>query len=282
MISRAEAVAIPHDARRALQEDLADIGDITSDTLFDEQSFGRARLLAREPLVLCGLPWAEEIFRQLDPEVRFTALAADGDLLSDGDNAVTLEGRLRPLLAGERTALNFLMRMSGVATVTAAAVREVSGTGCRILDTRKTIPGWRLRDKYAVRIGGADNHRTGLYDAAMIKDTHLAAIGDLAEAVHRLRESGIPADRITAEVRTAGQLDSAITAGAGRALLDNMDLPLLQECVRLGKGRIVLEASGGLRPGSLREVAETGVDCMSLGWLTHSAKAADLSMEMDR
>ncbi len=281
VISRAEAAAIPCDARRALEEDLADIGDITSDTLFDRQRSGRARLLARESMVLCGLAWAEEVFRQFDPEVRFSSQAADGDSLIDGDVAVILEGRLRSLLAGERTALNFLMRMSGVASVTAAAVREVAGTGCIILDTRKTLPGWRLRDKYAVRTGGAANHRMGLYDAAMIKDTHLAAIGDLAEAVRRLRDHGIAADRITAEVRTTEQLESAIAAGAGRALLDNMDLDLLAACVRRGKGRIVLEASGGLRPGSLRNVADTGVDCMSLGWLTHSAPAADLSMEMD-
>jgi nicotinate-nucleotide pyrophosphorylase (carboxylating) len=173
------------------------------------------------------------------------------------------------------------MRMSGIATAARAAAEEIAGTPARILDTRKTAPGLRRLDKYAVAVGGATNHRMGLYDAAMIKDTHLAVSASIGEAVADVLARDVPAEQITVEVQTLAELEEAIQAGAGRALLDNMDLETMREAVRRGASRIVLEASGGLRPGNLREVAETGVDYLSLGWLTHSAPAADLAMEME-
>jgi nicotinate-nucleotide pyrophosphorylase (carboxylating) len=170
--------------------------------------------------------------------------------------------------------------MSGIATATRAAVAEVEGTGVVILDTRKTAPGLRALDKHAVAAGGGTNHRHALYDAAMIKDTHLAVVESLAAAIRDCLAAGLPASSITAEVRTEAELAEAIAAGAGRALLDNMSLASLSACVRAAKGRIILEASGGLRPGGLRAVAETGVDCISLGYLTHSVRAADLAMDL--
>ena len=193
----------------------------------------------------------------------------------------SIEGRWRSILRGERTALNFLTRMCGIATATREAVTEIEGSGARILDTRKTAPGLRLFDKYAVSCGGGTNHRMGLHDAVMIKDTHLGRGGSVEEAVRRALDQGHPAERITAEVRDREQLEQAIRAGAGRALLDNMDLEQMRDAVEIAAGRIVLEASGGLRPGRLRPVAETGVDYLSLGWLTHSAPAADLAMELE-
>ena len=173
------------------------------------------------------------------------------------------------------------MRMSGIASAAAAAVAEVRGSGCRILDTRKTAPGLRHLDKYAVACGGATNHRMGLHDAVMIKDTHLGTGCSVLQAVALARERGQPRKSITVEVRSLAMLEQAIEAGAGRALLDNMELDAMRQAVDLGRGRIVLEASGGLRPGALREVAATGVDCISLGWLTHSAPAANLAMELE-
>jgi nicotinate-nucleotide pyrophosphorylase (carboxylating) len=264
----------------ALAEDLGTLGDITTTAVVPEERLARASFVAREPMVLAGLMAAAEVYRQLDPGVSFSAAAADGDRVAPGAVVAMADGPARALLAGERTALNYLQRMSGIATAAAAAVEEVAGTGAAVLDTRKTAPGLRALDKYAVAAGGGVNHRIGLYDAAMIKDTHLGAGGTLAEAIGRCLAAGIPARSITAEVRDAAELDEAIAAGAGRALLDNMSTLEIAECVRRGKGRIVLEASGGLRPGGLRAVAATGVDGLSLGYLTHSVRAADLAMDL--
>jgi nicotinate-nucleotide pyrophosphorylase (carboxylating) len=212
--------------------------------------------------------------------VIFTSLAKDGERVESGAVVATAEGPARALLQGERTALNFLQRMSGIATATRAAVEEIAGTQATILDTRKTAPGLRALDKHAVAAGGGRNHRRGLYDAAMIKDTHLGVAESLGAAIRACRAAGLSREMITAEVRTVEELDEAIAAGAGRALLDNMTLPALAGCVRRGKGKIVLEASGGLRPGMLRAVAETGVEFLSLGYLTHSVRAADLAMDL--
>jgi nicotinate-nucleotide pyrophosphorylase (carboxylating) len=190
-------------------------------------------------------------------------------------------GSARALLAGERTALNLLQRLGGIATAARAAVEEVAGTGATVLDTRKTAPGLRLLDKYAVACGGATNHRLGLHDAVMIKDTHLAIAGPIGEAVRRARAFGVPREAITVEVATPEAMEEAIDAGAGRVLLDNMDAAALRRCVERGRGRAVLEASGGLRPGTLRAAAETGVDCLSVGALTHSVRSADLAMDLE-
>jgi len=264
----------------ALAEDLGARGDVTTTAIVPAFLKARATLVAREPMVVAGLDVAREVFRQLDPAVLFTPLAQDGEHVTSGAIVATVEGPARALLAGERTALNFLQRMSGIATATRAAVEEIAGTQATILDTRKTAPGLRALDKYAVAAGGGTNHRQGLHDAAMIKDTHLGAAESLGAAIRSCRAAGLAPETITAEVRTVEELDEAIAAGAGRALLDNMPLPELAACVRLGKGRIVLEASGGLRPGALRAVAATGVEFLSLGYLTHSVRAADLAMDL--
>jgi len=261
----------------ALAEDLGSRGDVTTEATIPAFRKARATLVAREPMVVAGLDVAEEVFRQLDPSVIFTPLAQDGERVATGAVVATVEGPARALLQGERTALNFLQRMSGIATATRAAVEEIAGTKATILDTRKTAPGLRALDKHAVAAGGGTNHRQGLYDAAMIKDTHLGAAESLGAAIRACRAAGLSRETITAEVRTVLELDEAVAAGAGRALLDNMTLPALAACVRRGKGKIVLEASGGLRPGMLRAVAETGVDFLSLGYLTHSVRAADLA-----
>jgi nicotinate-nucleotide pyrophosphorylase (carboxylating) len=263
----------------ALEEDLDEAGDITSRAVLAEGRTGTGRIVARSGLVVAGLGVAAEVFRQRDPSLEWVAVHADGDEVRGGELLASVSGRVVPILEGERTALNFLMRMCGIATAARAAVREVEGTGAGILDTRKTAPGLRVLDKYAVAAGGARNHRMGLHDAAMIKDTHLGEAGSVGDAVARVLADGCPAAAVTAEVRNAGELREAMDAGAGRALLDNMGLEELRECVRVGKGRIVLEASGGLRPGNLAEVAGTGVDFLSLGYLTHSAPAGDVAME---
>ena len=264
----------------ALAEDLGSRGDVTTEATIPAFRKARATLVAREPMVVAGLDVAEEVFRQLDPAVVFTPLAQDGERVAAGAVVATAVGPARALLQGERTALNFLQRMSGIATATRAAVEEIAGTNAAILDTRKTAPGLRALDKHAVAAGGGTNHRQGLYDAAMIKDTHLGAAESLGAAIRACRAAGLSRETITAEVRTVLELDEAVAAGAGRALLDNMTLPALAACVRRGKGKIVLEASGGLRPGMLRAVAETGVDFLSLGYLTHSVRAADLAMDL--
>jgi nicotinate-nucleotide pyrophosphorylase (carboxylating) len=264
----------------ALAEDLGPGADVTTQAVVPASRRARATLVAREPMVVAGLAVAEDVFRQLDPAVVFTPHVEDGERVASGAVVATAEGPARALLQGERTALNFLQRMSGIATATRAAVLEIAGTEATILDTRKTAPGLRALDKFAVAAGGGRNHRQGLYDAAMIKDTHLGAVGSLGAAIRACRAAGLERETITAEVRSVEELDEAIAAGAGRALLDNMTLPALVESVRRGKGKIVLEASGGLRPGTLRPVAATGVEFLSLGYLTHSVRAADLAMDL--
>jgi nicotinate-nucleotide pyrophosphorylase (carboxylating) len=267
--------------RAALDEDLGSRGDLTSDSVVAVDTLATGRFMARQKLVLAGIPIAREVFRALDPGLVFESLQRDGDAVSAGVCVAQVLGLARPVLRGERTALNFLMRMSGIATAARAAVEEIAGTGARILDTRKTAPGLRDLDKYSVAAGGAVNHRRGLYDEVMIKDTHLRVAPSITEAVKRAHAQGHAREIITVEVSVLAQLREAIDAGAGRVLLDNMDPATMAEAVRVADGRVVLEASGGLRPGNLRLVAETGVDFMSLGWLTHSAPAADLAMELE-
>ena len=267
--------------RSALREDLSETGDLTSNAIFAAETSAVGRFVAREPLTLAGIPFAAQVYHQLAPSLGFETLRRDGDEVGAGECVAVVRGPARAILAGERTALNFLMRLSGIATATRACVKEIEGTGATILDTRKTAPGLRAADKYAVAAGGGHNHRFGLYDAAMIKDTHLAVDPDITRGVTALRERGVAADQITVEVQNLDQLDRAIAAGAGRALLDNMNLETLRQAVTRAAGRIVLEASGRLRPGRLREVAETGIDCLSLGFLTHSTPAADLALETE-
>lgn len=275
-----DAGVVEEAVRRALHEDLRDVGDLTSDTIVPAGLEAGARIVAREALVLCGLALARETFAQIDPAIVFDARARDGDRVAPNSVVAQVRGSARSILRGERTALNFLMRASGVAGATASAVAELDGLPTRVLDTRKTMPGLREIDKYAVATGGGSNHRIGLFDQAMIKDTHLGAVGSITRAVEQLLARRIAPEHITVEVRDNEQLAEAIASGAGRALLDNMTLDELREAVAIGKGKIELEASGGLRPGGLYAVAATGVDAMSLGWITHSVPAADLAMEL--
>ena len=268
------------DAARALQEDVGN-GDLTAG-LIDPVRRARALILARESAVLCGAPWLEEAVPQLDPQARITWLVAEGQRCVADQVVAEIEGQARALLTAERTALNYLQLLSGVATTTAMYVDAVKGTRARIVDTRKTLPGLRLAQKYAVRTGGGTNHRIGLYDAVLIKENHIAAAGGVAPvlqaAAQLMREGAAQAAFVEIEVETLVQLDEALQAGATMVLLDNMDIPGLNEAVRLNAGRAILEISGGVTLKSLRALAETGVDRISIGALTKDVKAIDFSM----
>ena len=263
---------------RALAEDLGD-GDATSMATVDEDARARATIAQKAPGVLFGFDAAEDAFRQLDPDVEITRLAAEGEW-REGGPVLLLEGRTRALLGAERTALNFLQRLSGVATATARAVQEVEGTGTQILDTRKTTPGLRALEKAAVRAGGGVNHRAGLHDAILLKENHVAAAGGVGEAVRRARAAS-PELPLEVECRNMAEVDDALAAGATRLLLDNMPPERLREVVAHVAGRATLEASGGITLGNLREVATTGVEFISIGALTHSAPALDLSLTLE-
>jgi nicotinate-nucleotide pyrophosphorylase (carboxylating) len=263
----------------ALEEDLGP-GDATSEGLFEAAETGRAELLLKQPGVLCGLPAAEAVFRALDPEVAFEPVASDGEPIGDTPATVArVEGSARALLAGERTALNLLGRLSGIATLTRRYADAVAGTGAVLLDTRKTTPGLRALEKYAVRCGGGTNHRLGLFDGILVKDNHLRLAGGVREAVERLRAAGSDLP-IEVECDTLDQVREALAAGADRILLDNMPPALLRRAARLADGRAELEASGGVTLETIRAIAETGVDQISVGALTHSARSLDVSMEI--
>ncbi len=268
------------DAARALQEDVAD-GDLTA-SLVDAGRRAHARVLVREPAVLCGAPWVEATLAQLDPQVRIDWRCAEGGRCEPNQVVLEMEGPARALLTAERTALNFLQLLSAVATKAALYSDIVEGTRARIVDTRKTLPGLRLAQKYAVRTGGGLNHRIGLYDAVLIKENHIAAAGGVAAALRAVAPTAERADFVEIEVETLAQLREALDAGARMVLLDNMDLPTLREAVRIndaaGEGRAVLEISGGVTLEGLRELAETGVDRISVGALTKDVKAIDFSM----
>ena len=268
------------DAARALQEDVG-AGDLTAG-LIDPARRARARILARESAVLCGRPWLEEAVRQMDPQARIHWHVAEGQRCAADQVVVEIEGQARALLTAERTALNFLQLLSGVATKTAVYVEAVKGTRAQIVDTRKTLPGLRLAQKYAVRTGGGTNHRIGLYDAVLIKENHIAAAGGvvpvLQAAAQLIKEGAAQPTFVEIEVETLAQLGEALSAGAAMVLLDNMDLPTLREAVRLNAGRAILEISGGATLESVRALAETGVDRISIGALTKDVKATDFSM----
>ncbi len=259
----------------ALAEDIG-AGDVTALATVPEGSTATARVIQKAPGVLSGLDCAVAALRACDPDVRIELLAGTG-LWREGGPVLEARGDARALLAGERTALNFLQQLSGVATLTAKCVAEVEGTGAKILDTRKTTPGLRHLQKRAVVDGGGANHRIGLFDMVLIKENHAAVAGGITKAIEAARATS-PDLPLECEVRDLAELDEALAAGAPRVLLDNMDLPTLREAVERCQGRAVTEASGGLVIGALRVVAETGVDLLSLGSLTHSAPALDLSM----
>jgi nicotinate-nucleotide pyrophosphorylase (carboxylating) len=264
--------------RAALHEDVG-TGDVTTMATVDAQAQAQARITQKAPGVIYGLDVAEAVFAELDPDARFERLVAEGEWREQGGPVLAIRGRARALLTGERTALNFLTHLSGVATMAALAVREVQGTSARVLDTRKTIPGLRALEKAAVAAGGATNHRVGLFDAILIKENHIAAAGGIAEAVARARAAAPElAGTLEVEVRNAEEIDEALAAGAPRLLLDNMDQAQLRAAVTQVAGRAELEASGGVNLQTLQALAQTGIESVSMGALTHSAPALDLSL----
>ncbi|HET6623063.1 MAG TPA: carboxylating nicotinate-nucleotide diphosphorylase [Gaiellaceae bacterium] len=264
-------------ALAALAEDVGE-GDVTTEATVDALATGSADVVVKEPGVVCGLDVAQAVFLAVDPELRFERLVDDGAVVAAGAPVARVEGPERAILTGERTALNFLARLSGIATLTRRYVDAVEGTGAAILDTRKTTPGLRALEKHAVACGGGRNHRFGLDDGVLVKDNHLRAAGSVATAVERLRAAtSLP---IEVECDTLEQVAEALAAGADAILLDNMTTDRLRDAVALVGGRARLEASGGVTLENVRAVAETGVDEISVGALTHSARSLDVSLEL--
>ncbi len=267
---------IQADVQRALDEDIG-TGDLTA-SLVPAGRRVTATVICRESAILCGRPWVDEVLRRLAPNARAHWQVQDGECCAPGGKVLEIEGEARDLLTAERTCLNFLQTLSAVATRTAQYVEVVRGTRAAILDTRKTLPGLRVAQKYAVRCGGGKNHRMGLYDAVLIKENHIAAAGGLTAAFRAAQALKAPVAFIQVEVETLRQLQEALDAGVTMVLLDNMDLPTLREAVRMAQGRCSLEISGGVTLEGLRELAETGVDRISVGALIKDIKAVDFSM----
>ncbi len=267
--------AVAENVRIALAEDIGD-GDITA-ALVAPDARARARIITREAAVVCGRPWVDEVFRQVDAAVRISWKCDDGERVAAGATLYELEGPAQALLTGERTALNFLQLLSGTATRCATFAALLDGLPTRLLDTRKTIPGLRVAQKYAVRCGGGRNHRIGLFDAFLVKENHIAACGSIAAAIATARRNA-PGKPVEVEVETLSQLEEALAAGVDSALLDNFDLEGMRRAVAITAGRAKLEASGGVSETTLRAIAETGVDYISMGTLTKDCKAIDLSM----
>ena len=259
----------------ALAEDIGD-GDVTAKLIPDDK-LADARIICREPAILCGADWVSEVFNQLDTAIQIDWHCQDGDKIQADQELCRLHGSARHLLSGERSALNFLQTLSATATQAHEYVMAVEGTGCRILDTRKTIPGLRLAQKYAVRCGGAYNHRIGLYDMVLIKENHISAAGSIQAAVDAAHSSS-PDIPLEVEVENLQQLQQALDADVDRILLDNMDIPTLKQAVQMTNKRIPLEASGGVTKETAREIAHTGVDYISIGSITKHIHAIDFSM----
>ena len=267
------------DVARALAEDVG-AGDLTA-ALIAPGLQAKAQVLARESAVICGSAWVAAAFRQLDPQATLVWHLQDGERCQVNQVVFEVQGQARALLTGERTALNFLQLLSAVASKTATYVAIVAGTKAKIVDTRKTLPGLRLAQKYAVLTGGGTNHRVGLYDAVLIKENHIAAAGGIAQVLQQAEKIAAQADFVEIEVETLDQLGEALNAGARMVLLDNMDLPSLREAVRINAGRAVLEISGGVTLDGLRALAETGVDRISIGTLTKDVQAIDYSLRFE-
>lgn len=267
------------DVARALAEDVGS-GDLSA-ALVDASRSAKARILARESAVICGVPWVEAAVLACDPQARLTWHVSDGQRCAADQVVLEITGNAQALLSAERTALNFLQLLSAVATKTALFVDAVAGSRAQIVDTRKTIPGLRLAQKYAVTTGGGVNHRIGLFDAVLIKENHIAAAGGVDAVLRRVAQTAPQARFVEIEVETLDQLDQALASGARMVLLDNMDIPTLLEAVRRNAGRAVLESSGGVSLETVRALAETGVDRISIGALTKDVKAIDFSMRFD-
>ncbi|MCL6449287.1 MAG: carboxylating nicotinate-nucleotide diphosphorylase [Armatimonadetes bacterium] len=263
----------------ALKEDIGP-GDVTTNSIIPPDRSVAGLLVAKEEGVVAGLPVAEAVFRRLDPAVNLSFQVREGEQVTNARVLARVEGNARALLTGERVALNFLQRLSGIATHVHRLVRLLEGCKAKIVDTRKTTPGLRLLEKYAVRVGGGNNHRFGLYDAVLIKDNHLKVTGSIKRAIQQAR-SRIPLTmKIEVEVENLAGVEEALAAGADIIMLDNMDLPTMREAVNFVAGRALLEASGGITEKNILAVAQTGVDFISVGALTHSARALDLSLEV--
>jgi len=263
---------------QALKEDIG-TGDLST-RILPEDLTGLAKLYAKQEGVVAGLGLVEEVFQRVDPRIQVHRLAKDGDRVKVGGVVLELVGPLGSILQGERTALNFLQHLSGIATATKRAVDQVAGLSVSIVDTRKTLPGWRALQKYAVRVGGGQNHRFGLYDAVMLKDNHLAAVGGLTEAVQQIRAQIGHMIKIEVECETIEQVKEALSCGVDVIMLDNMGIKEMREAVQYIDHRAIVEASGGMKEERLREVAETGVDLISIGALTNSVQALDFSLDL--
>jgi nicotinate-nucleotide pyrophosphorylase (carboxylating) len=263
----------------ALEEDIGP-GDVTTQAVVDPQLHGEAHIRAKASLVVSGLPVAARVFQKLDAKVVLAAAVEDGQEVAPGEVLVRLTGPVASILTGERVALNFLQRLSGIATFTRAMAARVAGSKAVLVDTRKTTPGWRVLEKYAVRLGGGHNHRLGLYDAVLIKNNHLTAVGSIAEAVRLAKARAHPQLKIEVEVTDLEGLEEALNAGADRILLDNMDDATLRRAVDITGGRAWLEASGGITKERLPQVAATGVNFISMGALTHSAPSVDIHLRL--
>lgn len=261
-----------------LAEDLGPTGrDVTSESVIPADARFSGVMDSRDAIIVAGLPIALAFFRHLDPAMEIEMLVEDGAAVPKGSDLLRLSGNARAMLTAERSALNTVQHLSGIATMTRRYVEAIAGTGCTLLDTRKTIPGLRVLEKYATRMGGATNHRMGLWDAAMIKDNHVAVAGGVAEAVRRAREAGV--ERIILEVDRLSQIEPGLAAGATHLLLDNMDADTLREAVSIVAGRVPTEASGGVTLETIRAKAESGVTYISVGRLTQSAPAADIGLD---
>lgn len=271
--------SIQHLIEIALKEDIGP-GDITSDTLIAPQMQGSGEIIAKEPLVIAGLDVARQVFAALDSEIVFTSDYNDGDAVTKGARVADVRGRLCALLSGERTALNFLQRLSGISTLVRSYMDELSGKNVRLVDTRKTTPGWRVLEKYAVRVGGAHNHRMGLYDGVLIKDNHILAFGGIKGAIDHIRAQASHLLKIEVEVSDLDQVREALAADADVIMLDNMAPVQIKEAAALIGNRAMVELSGNVTKNILQSLADTGVDIISVGALTHSARCVDISMRI--
>lgn len=263
----------------ALKEDYGS-GDITTDNLIDPALSGIGHMIAKEPLVVAGIDIVQQVFNHIDPDTAMTPNYADGDFIQKGETILTIKGSMRALLIGERTALNFLQRLSGIATLVRSYVDMLENKKVRLADTRKTTPGWRILEKYAVRVGGGDNHRMGLYDGVLIKDNHIAARGGIQQSIEQVRNKISHLIKIEIEVSDLEQVKEAVQAGADIIMLDNMDEDQIKKAVKLINGKAVIEVSGNVTKNDLPRLAETGVDIISVGALTHSARCVDISMRI--
>ena len=268
----------------ALREDLGENGDVTSNCILNSDDEGQANIIVKKDGIIAGLPIAEWVFKKVNPGLKVENRVEEGSKVQRYEEVVRIIGPLAGILTAERTGLNFLQRLSGIATLTAEFVRKVAGTKVRILDTRKTTPGFRVLEKYAVRAGGGRNHRFGLYDMVLIKENHIAAAGGIASAVEQTRENMKKRDlnlKIEVEVRNLSEVEQVLNLAVDRLMLDNMSLQKIREAVKLANGKVELEVSGGVTLETVREIAETGVNYISVGALTHSASSLDLSLLID-